>query len=243
MQQTDTTHQELESLLKKIGRTFQTGFEPLQLEEQTMQALTITNMKSHLSGLIRKGRIKNPLRDLPLWAKVWPSSFILGRFLRRFEPAGKSLLDIGCGMGTCGLVASQYGFARVVLADIDTSALDFARANVLRNGLQDRIETRMLDVSQPAAESNFSERFDLIAASELLYLDKLHAPLLRFLDAHLNEDGKAVFCTDLARKKPAFGALASRDFAVQEGNVRVKTHLEDGSQEKRVYNLLILERK
>ena len=151
-----------------------------------------------------------------------------------------------CGHGGCGvlsLVASRYGFRHIVTSDIVNDALQFARANVLRNNLQDLIDVCYLDVSRPGKDERFPEGFDRIVASELLYLDDLHRPLLKFVDRHLAPGGKAVFCTDMARAKPHFAKLAARTFQVQEGHIGVKSQDGDGNEQRRIYVLHILERK
>ncbi len=118
----------LEAILARIGRKFDTSFEPLSIDGADLQVLSIHNMQAHLDALINSKAIKNPLRDLPLWAKIWPASFVLGRYLRKFGPEGKSLLEIGCGCGICSLVAAVHGFAKITMGDIVDDALDFARA-------------------------------------------------------------------------------------------------------------------
>ena len=37
---------------------------------------------AYLDGMLARKAIRDPLKDLPLWAKVWPASFVLGRYLR-----------------------------------------------------------------------------------------------------------------------------------------------------------------
>lgn len=234
--------EELERLLAEIRTSFAADFEPLQVDDETLEVLTVRDMPKRLDALLRSGAIVNPLRDLPLWAKVWPSSFVLGRYLRTQEPQGKRLLEIGAGCAICSMVAARYGFAHIVASDNVEAALSFARANVLRNHLQDRIEVRHLDVATPGKDARFPGRFDLIAASELLYLDELHRPLLKFIDRHLAPGGKALFCTDLARAKPRFAKLAAKSFAVQEGKIGVKSRDANGSEQRRIYNICILER-
>lgn len=225
---------DLDNVLAAIAKKYEAEFEPLGLDSATFEALDIKNMASRLDQLIQSKAIRDPLRDLPLWAKLWPGSLVLGRFLRKFAPEGKSLLELGCGMGGLSLAASQYGFARILATDIDTDALLFARANVLRNRLEGVIAVERRDVRSPREGE---EKFDMIAASELLYLDELHRPLLRYLDRHLAPGGKAFFCSDLARPKPRFQKLAAKDFAVQEGKIRLS------GSENRIYSILILERK
>lgn len=234
--------EDLDSLLADIRTTFDVDFEPLHVDDTPLEVLSIRNMRSHLDKLLQRKAIRDPLKDLPLWAKIWPGSFVLGRLLRKYEPEGKTLLELGAGCGVLSLVAARYGFARIVLSDIEEDALRFARANVLRNGLQDQVEVRFVDVSAPGKDPRFPQGFDLIAASEILYLDDLHRPLLKFVDRHLAPDGKALFCTDLARTKPHFAKLAARSFKLAQGRIGVTSRDEDGEEQRRLYSILILER-
>ena len=233
---------ELDRLLADIRTTFAAEFEPLQVDDGTLDVLTVRDMPRHLDALLRRGAITDPLRDLPLWAKIWPGSFVLGRFLRTMRPEGKRLLEIGAGCAICSMVAARYGFAHIVASDTVPAALAFARANVLRNHLEHIIDVRHLDVTAPGRDARFPDGFDIIAASELLYLDDLHRPLLKFLDRHLAPGGKALFCTDLARAKPRFAKLATKSFHVQEGKIGVKSRDDDGTEQRRIYTICILER-
>lgn len=232
---------ELETLLTEIRKTFEVGFEPLQIDGGELEILAIHNMKAHLDGLLQRRAIRDPLKDLPLWAKIWPGSFLLGRFLRKYPCEGKSLLELGAGCGVLGLVAAQHGFARVVISDIVDDALSFAKANVLHNGLEKLVEVCHLDVTAPGRDARFSEGFDYIAASEILYLDSLHRPLLKFISRHLRPGGKAFFCTDMARAKPRFAKQAAKSFKVTEGHLGLKSTDEQGQEQRRIYSILILE--
>ena len=156
---------ELETLLERIRTDFDVEFEPLHVDENPLEVLSIQNMSAHLDKLLQRKAIHDPLKDLPLWAKLWPGSFVLGRLLRKYEPQGKSLLELGAGCGALSLVAARYGFARVVLSDVVEQALRFARANVLRNGLGDQIEVTHVDVTAPGRDPRFASGFDIIAAS------------------------------------------------------------------------------
>ena len=126
----------LDQILADIRKTFDVDFVPLQLDDGQLEVLNINNMQSHLDGLLARHAIHDPLKDLPLWAKVWPGSFVLGRFLRKLEPEGKTMLELGGGCGVLSLVASRYGFRHIVTSDIVNDALQFARANVLRHVVQ-----------------------------------------------------------------------------------------------------------
>lgn len=231
----------LDKLLRKIEQKFSVEFEPLGIDGRSLEILSINNMPSYLDRLVAAGSIGDPLRDLPLWAKVWPSSFVLAKFLKRFVGQGKSTLELGAGMGVCSLIAANYGLDNITATDISGDALDFARANVLKNGLDSRIDIKALDVASPRTDPRFAAGFDIIVASELLYLDDLHRPIIKFLQRHLSPTGVAVFCSDISRAKPRFKKLAEKNFSVREGKVGVKSSNEDGEEERRAYNLLILE--
>lgn len=232
----------LDDLLARIRATFDVDFEPLVIDDLSFDVLSIRNMQSYLDGMLARKAIRNPLKDLPLWAKVWPASFVLGRYLRHFEPQGKRLLELGAGCGTLSLVAAHYGFARIVCTDIVPDALLFTEANVLRNGLENIISVAHLDVTRPGKDPRFAEGFDLVAASEILYLDELHRPLLKFLGRHLAPGGKALFATDLARAKPHFAKLAAKSFRVDERRIGLTSHDEDGKEQRRAYSMLVVER-
>lgn len=83
---------------------------------------------------------------------------MLGRLLRKYEPKGKTLLELGAGCGILSLIAARYGFSRIVLSDIVEDALRFAQANVLRNSLEDRVEVCHLDVTAPGQGSAVQPR-------------------------------------------------------------------------------------
>lgn len=233
---------ELSTLLDAISTEFDVRFEPLHVDGKTLHTLSICNMQEHIDKLLIRKAVRNPLKDLPLWGKVWPGSFVLGRFLRKYAPEGKTLLELGAGCGVLSLIAAQYGFSRIVLTDIVREALLFARANVLRNGLQDVIEVAQLDVTAPGKNPRYAHGVDCIAASELLYLDDLHRPLIKFVERHLAPAGKAFFCTELTRHKPAFAKMAAKSFKVTEGRIGVKTHDDADGEQRRIYTVLILER-
>lgn len=227
-------------ILARISQKWQVAAEPLAVDGAVYQILAIQNMPEHLDRLAAAKAIGQPLRDLPLWAAVWPGSLVLGRFLRKFAPQGKTLLDLGCGMGALSLVASAYGFAHITAADVNADALDFAAFHMLKNGLGHLVDVLHVDIAAPRQHLPV---YDIIAASELLYLDDLHRPLLKFLQGHLRAGGKAIFCTDMARQKPRFQKLAAKNFAVTEGKIGVKSTDADGAETRRIYSILILEKK
>ncbi len=188
---TDTAHAaELERLLTKARERYEVEFETLTVDDAPLEILQIRNMVGHLDRLIAANAIKDPLRDLPLWAKIWPASFLLG-----------------------------------------DDALLFARINVLRNGLADRVEVRRCDITA----ARLADRYDVVAGAEILYLEDLHRPLAKFLARHVAPGGQAMLCTDKRRKAAHFLKLAGRDFDVAEQPVGVKSTGDDGQEERRLF--------
>ncbi|MDR1856646.1 MAG: class I SAM-dependent methyltransferase [Desulfovibrio sp.] len=227
------------TILARIATRFDADFEPLAVDGEELHVLTIRDMQRHLESVAKSPSLSDPLRQLPLWAKIWPASLVLGRLLRHFRPDGRRLLELGGGVGVASLIAARHGFARITLTDANADALDFARANVLRNGLENVVEVRHCDVTRPP---DFDEPFDIIAAAELLYLDELHRPLTKLLARHLAPGGIAVLCTEAKRRKPHFLKLAQRDFAIDQRHVRIKTN-EDGETAASMLDVTVLTRK
>ncbi len=232
----------LTEILARIRQKWDVEFEPLEIDGAIYEVLSIRNMKTRLDALVAANAIQRPLRDLPLWAKVWPGSLVLGRFLRKFEPQGKSLLELGCGVGCLALAASPHGFSHITASDINKEALDFAACHMLKNRLASLVDVKYVDVAAPPAALR---PFDMIAASELLYLDELHRPILKFLDRALVPGGKAFFCTDMARLKPRFQKLAAKHlphYHMQEGKIGIKSRDGEGMEQRRIFSILILEK-
>lgn len=73
-----------------------------------------------------------------------------------------AVLDLGCGMGLSGTVAAALG-ARVTFADLESSALLFARLNSLP--WRSRVRTRRLNWRT----DHLDQTFDLILGADILY--------------------------------------------------------------------------
>ena len=66
-----------------------------------------------------------------------------------------SVLDIGCGSGILSIAAAKLGFPRVRAFDYDRDAVRIARENAAMNGVADRIDFQVSDLSvfEPAEKS------------------------------------------------------------------------------------------
>jgi predicted nicotinamide N-methyase len=101
---------------------------------------------------------------LPYWADVWPSSLILARRLANAPGGGRSLLELGCGLGIVSIAAMRAGFD-VLASDYYEDALRFTRANAWRN-LQREPGVRMIDWRALPPDLG---TYDLIVAADVLY--------------------------------------------------------------------------
>jgi len=120
---------------------------------------------------------------LPYWAELWDSAAGVAGFLEHSRSiCGKSVLDLGCGMGLSGTVAALLG-AGVLFADLEAPALLLARLNSLP--WASRVRTRQLDWRS----DKLGERFDLILGADILYERKQWEHLEPFWRAHVKSNG------------------------------------------------------
>ena len=60
-----------------------------------------------------------------------------------------TVIDVGCGSGVLSFVAARLGAKHVVGCDLSAEAVEMARENARRLGLQDRTEFRVGDLLEP----------------------------------------------------------------------------------------------
>jgi predicted nicotinamide N-methyase len=124
---------------------------------------------------------------LPYWADVWPSSVILATRMSKESGSGRSVLELGCGLGIVSITAMRAGFD-VLATDYYEDALHFTRANAWRN-LQREPATRMVDWRELPSDLG---TFDLIVAADVLY-EMTYAELVAgALSAALGPNGSAI---------------------------------------------------
>ena len=81
----------------------------------------------------------------PYWARVWPAAIALCRHLaaRPDLLAGKSVLELGAGLGLPGLLAAQWA-REVTISDFMPEAVSALAAAAALNGLEN-VQCRLLD--------------------------------------------------------------------------------------------------
>ena len=126
-----------------------------------------------------------------LGAALWPSSLALAGLVDRFVE-GRSVLELGSGLGLGGAAAAQAGAKRVVCTDMDDELVA-----MLGEG------AHQLDWTDD--ESYLNERFDCVIGADVAYEVSVVPDLVRATLAHVSDDGVALIVGE--RKRPAMRAL------------------------------------
>jgi FkbM family methyltransferase len=99
----------------------------------------------------------------------WKEHRHLGRALKAVEPAGPLFVDVGAHVGTTVIAAVvRFGFESAVAFEPEAENYRLLRANVLLNGLGDRIETRNVAVSNRGGAAELKIRAEFGAKHRLL---------------------------------------------------------------------------
>ncbi len=136
---------------------------------------------------------------LPYWADLWPSSRILAATLLREQGAGRSLLEMGCGLGLATVASMQAGFD-VTATDYYDDALHVTRGNAARN-LQREPTVRLVNWREWPADLG---TFDVVIAADVLYEKEYASLVAECLVRALKPDGVALVADPGRLALPAF---------------------------------------
>ena len=113
--------------------------------------------------------------------RLWPAALLFAEWAladpRRF--AGRSVLELGAGVGLCGLALAATGAARVVLTDGDGRVVTNLRHNADLNGFAGggRVAVAEFAWAEAGAFYASSGAFDAVVAADCVY-DAAAAPAL-----------------------------------------------------------------
>ena len=128
-----------------------------------------------------------------LGAALWPSSLALAGLVDKFVE-GRTVLELGSGLGLGGAAAAQAGARRVVCTDMDDELVEM---------LSSTGDAYQLDWCDD--ESYLNERFDCVIGADVAYENSVVPDLVRATLAHVAADGVALIVGE--RKRPAMRAL------------------------------------
>ena len=117
--------------------------------------------------------------------------------LEKISRADSRCLDLGTGSGILSIAAVKMGAMRVLALDIDAQAVENARENLLRNG----VDPEKVDLRQGGIEAGAGQLFDLVLANIQSHVLR---PLLPQIDGLLGGGGQVIFSGLLAREEVAF---------------------------------------
>lgn len=120
----------------------------------------------------------------PYWAAHWDGSWAVSHVLASQPLVGRTVLDLGCGLGLTGAVAAARG-ARVCMVDAAQPALLFARLNTWP--WRDRVAVRRLDWR---TDRLTPLRFELIVGADIIYDTDDWQYLEPFWREHLSDGGQ-----------------------------------------------------
>ncbi|HZD00062.1 MAG TPA: methyltransferase domain-containing protein [Actinomycetes bacterium] len=140
---------------------------------------------------------------LPYWAQLWPSGIALARAVAALAPAGRRVLELGCGLGLPSIVAALAG-ARVLATDWSPDAVAFTATNASRNGAA--LRTAACSWTEPGPMLAQAP-WDLVLAADVLYERRNISQLLELLPRLVDERGD-VWIADPGRR-PAERFLAA----------------------------------
>ena len=131
----------------------------------------------------------------PYWSKVWPAGLALGFHLIE-QPTlvkGKSVLELGAGIGVGAVCAGVAGASHVIATDIEPKGLAFACQSANDNGTK-AFRALPWNWNEPPPPT-LGGPFDVVLAGDVIYEEE-HAPRLGVLISTLVKPGGIVLFSD-----------------------------------------------
>lgn len=159
--------------------------------------------------LFEEGRA-DPDKQMPYWAKVWPSGVALADVVveRHDEVAGRLALELGAGLGVTAAAVLEAG-GQLVTADYSDLPLAHCRLNTLVN--TGRAPTSMCfnwrhdaEIRAATSRPEFEAGFPLILAADVLYEGRDAEPLLNVVEHLLQADGSLWLAEPVRRTAQRF---------------------------------------
>jgi 16S rRNA G1207 methylase RsmC len=152
----------------------------------------------------------DPLRNFPLWSKIWEASLLLASNMaaRKVCP-GEHLIELGAGLGVAGLAAAAFGHD-ITITEYDPHALAFLEANRLENQCN-TARVRRLDWHHLERK----ERFDVILGSELIYKESDFMIMRTLFGQLLKPGGEVLLAGEMRQTNKAFLDCMQSEFQIQ----------------------------
>lgn len=201
-------------LYNKIKAKYKLTFDRLKVGDKTLRLLKIADIEEILDG---KDPFAN-VSEFPFWVKLWEAAMVLAYVMSSLpEPKGKTVLELGAGLGAPGLAAAAAGFD-VTISDYEEIIMDFQRVSAAASGVHNVTFTHLDWLNPPEIAP-----FDILAGAEILFREEFFEPLLNVFKKYLKPDGFIYLAHDASRRSlPLFLEQAQKDFDITLGKQIIK---------------------
>lgn len=124
---------------------------------------------------------------LPYWADLWPSAKQLAATMLAERGEGRTLLEMGCGLGLDTMAAMDAGF-EVTATDYYEDALHVTRANAARNLSREPV-VRLVDWRHWPDDIG---QFDVVMAADVIYEPEYSTLVAQCIARALAPSGEAI---------------------------------------------------
>ena len=214
-----TLPEEERELYNRIRAKYKLTFDTLKVKEQTIRLLKVADIEEFLDG---KDPFAN-VSEFPFWVKLWEAAMILSYALATLpDPKGKTLLELGAGLGAPGITAAACGFD-VTLSDYEDIIMDFQKVSVAASGLTN-VHCAHIDWLNPPD----MEPFDVLTAAEVLFREEFFDPLLHVFRKYLKPGGTIYLAHDARRKcLPLFMERAKEEYNIAGSKQTIRKDGQD----------------
>lgn len=162
---------------------------------------------------------------LPYWAEVWPSGRVLCGVLSRIDLRGRTVIELGAGIGTGAMVAAMRG-ATALSTDWYPAAVEFSRWNARHLGLD--MDAEVVDWRNPPDAVMERAPFDLVVGADILY-EARNGTALGALIPRLIGGGSEVIIADPRRPdaRPFVEAMRSAGWEYSRDDVPVPGRIDE----------------
>ena len=214
-------------IYNRLRQQYALTFDSLRIGGNTVRLLKIADLAEIIGD-------RDPFADVsafPFWVKLWDAAILLSYVLTSIpERKGRTLLELGAGLGAPGLAAAAAGFD-VTISDYEETILDFQRVSAAASGLEN-VDFTLLDWLHPPQ----LPAFDILVGAEILFREEFFVPLLRVFSAYLKPGGVIYLAHDARRQSlPKFLRLAEKEYRIA---VNRQQYMKDGRPVSIIVNRL-----
>ena len=204
-------------LVPSYSSSSSSSFETITEEVVVFNEMTVHICRPKSENAVIEYYIEKKQLDAdPYWAALWPSACALSAHLALMhsedettEPSdtsdskfgGKTVCELGCGLGLVGLTLAKLGAKSVTLFDREPLCLECANASAKLNGVENIVKTEVLDWNAPADENKLNS-FDILVAADVLYEKHAVEPVSEFCSKFVKANGGRIFIADPPLRAP-----------------------------------------